>query len=82
MTKANTGKPGKYATFVQSAIDIAQAEVDDPFKDIKKIADIDVTGGSYAWRQVDSADPGGKFIPIPKDKGGIIARNKFYALKK
>jgi hypothetical protein len=51
-------------------------------KDIKKIGDTEVLGGSYGWRKADKADPGGKLVLIPKDKGGVIAGNKFYSLKK
>jgi hypothetical protein len=79
---ANTGRPGKFATFVQSAIDIAKADVEDPFKEIKKIRDIELVGGTFGWRAAGAADPGGQLVPIPSEKGGVIAGNKFYTLKK
>jgi hypothetical protein len=79
---ANTGKPGKYAAFVQAAIDVAKADVDDPFKDVKKVGRTETTGGSDGWRTAGSAQPGGSFIAIPEANGGVIAGNQFYTLKK
>jgi hypothetical protein len=82
MKTANTGKPGKFANFVQNAIDVANGSGEDPFKDIRKINNTGVIGGSYGWRTAGSSDPGGAFIAIPSGQGGIIAGNQFYTLKK
>jgi hypothetical protein len=82
MKTANTGKPGKYAAFVQFTIDVAKAGVDDPFKDVKKVGTTETVGGSYGWRTAGSAAPGGRFVAIPTTDGGVIAGNQFYTLKK
>lgn len=79
---ANMGKPGKYTAFVQNAIDVARAPVSDPFKDVKKVGNQETRGGTYAWKQAGSPDPGGNFVAIPAAQGGVFAHTKFYALKK
>jgi hypothetical protein len=82
MKIANTGKPGKYAEFVQLAIDSAKAKVDDPFKGITKVGGVPTIGGSYGWRTATAAGPGGDFVAIGDDQGGALAGNRFYTLKK
>lgn len=82
LKQANTGKPGRYAAFAQAAIDIAKGPVDDPFKDVKKVGEIETTGGSFGWRKAGSTGPGGRFVAVPAAQGGVIAGNQFYTLKK
>ena len=82
LLKANTGKPGRYAQFVNNAIAAARDPIDDPFKDVKKIGNVDVTGGTYGWRREGSSTAGGKLIAIPASQGGIISGNQFYSVKK
>ena len=79
---ANTGRPGKYAAFVQMAIDVAGAPVSDQFRDITSIDGKEVIGGSYGWRTAGSSSPGGRFVAIPKNLGGVIAGNQYYTLAK
>jgi hypothetical protein len=82
LTKANTGKPGKYAEFVNNSVAVAKSLLDDPYKDVKKIGTVEVLGGSFGWKREGSAAPGGNFVAIPASQGGIVAGNQFYSLKK
>jgi len=82
LKKANSGKPGKYAAFVENSIAVAKNPVDDPFKDVKKIGTVEVLGGSFGWRPVDKGSPGGNFLAIPASQGGIVGGNQFYSVKK
>jgi hypothetical protein len=82
MSKANAGAPGAYAKFVQNALDVANGAVDDPFKGLTTIGGKAVYGGTYGWRKSGRGDPGGTQIKIPKESGGLIAGNQFYALLK
>jgi hypothetical protein len=82
MKKANTGAPGAYHRFVSNGVlTVTNAVTDDPFKAVKQIGSIKVTGGCYGFRTAGSADPGGRLIAIPAAMGGVIAGNQFYALK-
>jgi hypothetical protein len=80
MTQANTGGPGPYSDFVQNALGVCNALVNDPFSGITNINGTQVTGGGYGWRTLGSSDPGGHLIAIPAPQGGIIANNQFYTL--
>ena len=47
MARANTGPQNAYTRFVQNAIDVANNDVDDPFKNLTMIGDVEVYGGTY-----------------------------------
>ena len=80
--KANTGGPNAYTRFVQNAIDVANNDVDDPFKNLTMIGDVEVYGGGYGWRTDGTGEPGDSFVSIPDEQGGLIAGNRFFALAK
>lgn len=88
MTKANTGSPGRYYQFVQNALEVAAADVNDPFRSLTSIGGVAVTGGAYGWRTEGSTSPGPNFVLIPKIPvppfavGGVLGGNQFYALRK
>lgn len=79
---ANTGAPGKFTAFVQSVLDAVAAPVDDPFKGITSIGGVPVLSGGFGWRTKGSTSPGPRFVAIPADKGGLIANNQFYTVKR
>jgi hypothetical protein len=82
MMKANTGAPGAYTRFVQNAIDVANNDVDDPFRNLTMIGTVNVFGGGYSWLTDGRGEPGGSYVKIPDEQGGLIAGNRFYALAK
>jgi hypothetical protein len=79
---ANTGAAGKFRQFVHNVLDVVAATADDPFKGITSIGGVKVIGGGYGWRTEGATSPGPRFVAVPADKGGIIAGNQFYTLKK
>jgi hypothetical protein len=82
MTQANTGAPGKFTKFVQNAIATAQTTASDPFASLTAINGVNVNGGAYFWRTEGHGGPGGNTLSIPDNLGGLIAHNRFYAIKK
>ena len=81
MTQANTGAPGKFHRFVANAIATAQATAPDPFAGITVINGVAVNAGAFFWRTEGHARPGGGSVAIPDGLGGLIAHNRFYAIK-
>jgi len=79
LEKASTGAPGRYAKFVQNALDAAKGAVDDPFAKVTDVGGTAVTGGVYGWRTLGSSAPGGRLIAIPAPEG-VILHNQFFAL--
>ena len=77
---ANSGTPGPYYRFVQHALAITYGGVSDPFARLQWIDGQPVRPGTYGWRREGSSAPGGSFIAIPRQQGGVIAGNQFYAL--
>lgn len=77
---ANQGSPGPYTEFVKNAIEVAKGPVTDPFAGVTTIDNSPVDGGTFGWRTVAHADPGGYFVAIPSGQSGIIGNNKFYTL--
>jgi hypothetical protein len=82
MTQANAGAPGKFTRFLQNAIASAQTPASDPFASITVINGVNVNSGAYFWRTEGSGSPGGNALLIPGNLGGLIAHNRFYAIKK
>jgi RNA polymerase sigma factor (sigma-70 family) len=82
MARANTGPQNAYTRFVQNAIDVANNDVDDPFKNLTMIGDVEVYGGTYGWLTDGKGEPGDGFVRIPDEQGGLIAGNRFFALAK
>jgi len=83
LKQANTGKPGKFYKHVQAALEVAKSPADDPFKDLKMVGTVAVTGRVYGMYQAAAGgDLGGDFVYIGKDAGGLLGGNKFYTLKK
>ena len=82
MTQANTGAPGKFFRFVQNAITTAQTASADPFAGLTAISGVNVNAGAYFWRTEGHAGPGGNAVEIPDNLGGLIAHNRFFAIKK
>jgi hypothetical protein len=81
MSKANSGAPGPYNQFVQDILTQVTGAVNDPFAAVSSIDGTPVESGVYGWRTSGSADPGGRFIAVPKQFGGIILGNQFYMLR-
>jgi RNA polymerase sigma factor (sigma-70 family) len=82
VARANSCPPNAYTRFVQNAIDIANNDVDDPFKNLTMIGDVEVYGGTYGWLTDGKGEPGDGFVRIPDEQGGLIAGNRFFALAK
>ena len=82
MVRANSGAPNAYTRFVQNAIDVANNDVDDPFKNLTMIGNVKVYGGAYGWRTDGTGEAGDSLIKIPDEQGGLIAGNRFFALAK
>ena len=82
LTQANTGAPGKFYRFVANAIAVAQSVAVDPFAGVSTISGVNVNPGAYFWRTEGSGGPGGNAVAISDTLGGLIANNRFYAIKK
>jgi RNA polymerase sigma factor (sigma-70 family) len=82
IAKANSGPQNAYSRFVQNAIDVANNDVDDPFKNLTMIGNVEVYGGTYGWLTDGKGEPGDGFVRIPDEQGGLIAGNRFFALAK
>jgi hypothetical protein len=80
MSKANTGGPGPYLTFVQDILTQVNGAVNDPLSGVTSINGTAVQGGTYGWRTAGSGDPGGLFFPVPEQLGGLLLGNQFYTL--
>ncbi len=80
LVRANSCRPNAYTRFVQNAIDVANHDVDDPFKNLTMIGNVEVYGGTYGWLTDGKGDPGDGFVRIPDEQGGLIAGNRFFAL--
>jgi RNA polymerase sigma factor (sigma-70 family) len=82
MAKANSGPPNAYTRFVENAINVANNDVDDPFKNLTMVGNVEVYGGTYGWLTDGKGEPGDGFVRIPDEQGGLIAGNRFFALAK
>ncbi len=86
---ANRGKPGKMASLLTYARDLARQyfqtgpAAKDLFAELRKVGSKPVTGHGYAW-MTDSRgfDPGGSFVFIPDSSQGALGGNRFYTLEK
>lgn len=84
----NQGAPGPVARLLNRAQDLASAyahrgpEGPDIFENIRRISGTEVTGRSYSWMSAFARrTPGGNFVPIPVDLGGILGGNRFFTLR-
>ena len=82
IAKANSGPPNAYTRFVEDAINVTNNDVDDPFKNLTMIGNVEVYGGTYGWLTDGKGEPGDGFVRIPDEQGGLIAGNRFFALAK
>lgn len=78
---ANSGSPGPYHRFVQHALAITHGSVVDPFAQLRWIDGVAVQPGTFGWRREGTSSPGGSFIAIPRAQGGVLGKNRFYALR-
>jgi hypothetical protein len=83
------GKPGKFASLLNYAKDLAQAYVEgglegaDRFAGLKRVNYVVVTGRAYSWMtDRDYFHPGGNFVSIPDDDEGSLGGNRFFTLRK
>jgi hypothetical protein len=65
-----------------SCIFAAKTLASDPFSSVKVIDGVKVNAGAYFWRTDGHAGPGGNTVAIPENLNGLIAYNRFYAIKK
>jgi hypothetical protein len=86
---ANRGQPGKMASLLTYARDLARQyfrtgpTAEDIFADLRKIGSKRVTGRGYAWMtDARGCDPGGAFVSIPDSDQGALGGNRFYTLEK
>jgi len=86
---ANRGQPGKMASLLTHARDLARQyfqtgpAAKDIFADLRKIGSKQVTGHGYAWMtDVRGFDPGGSFVSIPDSNQGALGGNRFFTLEK
>ncbi len=83
------GKPGRFASLLNYAKDLAQAYVEggmdgaDRFAGLKKVSTVVVTGRAYSWMtDRDFFNPGGNFVSIPDKDDGSLGGNRFFTLRK
>jgi hypothetical protein len=86
---ANRGKPGKIASLLTYARDLARQyfqtgpAAKDLFAELRKIDSRRVTGHGYAWMtDARGFDPGGSYVFIPDGNQGALGGNRFYTLEK
>ncbi len=87
---ANRGdKPGRFAKLLTHAQGLARAYVSegisgaDRYAGLKRIGALEVTGRAYSWMtDVGTWHPGGNFVAIPSSRGGSLAGNRFFTLRK
>lgn len=80
LSQANNGSDD-YATFVNGAITVATSAPTTRFGGLNEINGIAVKPGPYGWRTAGHGGPGGRFIAIPSELGGVIAGNQFFTLR-
>jgi hypothetical protein len=85
---ANHGPPGRISRLLNYAQRLASSYFHagpggpDIFKDIRAIESTRVTGRSYSWMADSrSFSPGGRYVRIPNEFGGVLGGNRFYTLQ-
>jgi hypothetical protein len=68
-----------WADFVQKALDVIAAPIQDRFSNVTSVDGVDVLPGTYGWRSAGSSDPGGTFVKLPN---GVIGGIQFYTVTK
>lgn len=86
---ANEGTPGRFARLLNQAQELARNYFgdrpigDDLFITLRQVGPRRVTGRAYSWMTSDLPyRPGGDFIWIPTDSGGMQGGNHFYTLRR
>jgi len=91
---ANEGPPGRFGRLLNYAQTLARDYFEssrtgtagwgeDRFAPLRRIGPFSVTGRAYAWMTSDLPyEPGGDFVPIPREDGGAPSGNRFYTLRR
>ena len=86
---ASKGAPGRFARLIDYAQRLASAYATtgidgaDRFGDLRRVGQVEVTGGAYAWMaDRDYYSPGGNFVKIPDDNEGALGANRFFTLRR